>query len=50
MNNYQKVKHVKAIRELFKDRLAPVKVFSDKILATCSNILDIKQRLDFIND
>ena len=50
MNNSQKVIHVKAIRELFKDRLAPVKVFSDKLLASCSNILDIKERLAFLND
>lgn len=47
-NNSQKVIHAKAIKELSKDRLAPVKLFSDKILASCSNILDIKERLDFL--
>ena len=30
------------VKELFKDRLAPVKPFSEKFLATLSNILDNK--------
>lgn len=46
LSNLQRVEG--AIKELFKDRIAPVKVFSDKILAFCSNILDLNERSKFI--
>lgn len=39
--------HQAAIKELYRDRLAPVKPFSEKLLASCSNILDIEQRAKF---
>lgn len=42
--------YTNAIKGLHKDRLAPVKVFSDNILVSCSNILDIKKRLDFFKE
>ena len=38
------------LKELYKDRLAPVKPFSEKFLATLSNILDNKERLDFLKE
>lgn len=37
------------IKELYKDRLAPVKPFSDKILVSCPNILDLSQRAAFFS-
>lgn len=37
-----------AINELYKDRLAPVKIFNEKLLATCFNFLDIEQRSIFL--
>jgi len=39
--------HQVAIKELYRDRLAPVRPFTDKILTSCSNILDIEQRAEF---
>ena len=38
------------VKELYKDRLAPVKPFYEKVLATFSNILDNKERLDFLRE
>lgn len=38
------------IKELYKDRLAPVKPFSDKTILSVSNILDLAQRAEFFNE
>lgn len=46
--NTQIIKH--AIKELLKDRIAPVKIFSDKLLAFCSNILDLNERSNFLKE
>lgn len=37
------------IKELYKDRLAPVKPFTDKTILSVSNILDLAQRAGFLN-
>jgi hypothetical protein len=38
-----------AIKELYKDRVAPVKVFDrSKIIATCFNFLNLKERSLFL--
>nr|YP_009364348.1 GIY-YIG endonuclease [Ophiocordyceps sinensis]ARF03382.1 GIY-YIG endonuclease [Ophiocordyceps sinensis]QDH07237.1 GIY-YIG endonuclease [Ophiocordyceps sinensis] len=37
------------IKELYKDRLAPVKPFTDKIILSVSNILNLAQRAEFFN-
>lgn len=37
------------IKELYKDRLAPVKLFNDKTILSVSNILDLAQRAEFFN-
>nr|YP_009704216.1 GIY endonuclease [Ceratocystis fimbriata]YP_009710368.1 GIY endonuclease [Ceratocystis albifundus]QEN73779.1 GIY endonuclease [Ceratocystis fimbriata]QFX74870.1 GIY endonuclease [Ceratocystis albifundus] len=37
-------------KDLYKDRLAPVKPFSDELLTTCSNILDLNERAEFFKD
>jgi group I intron endonuclease len=49
-DNSSSIIFTNAIKGLYKDRLAPVKVFSDKILFSCSNILDIKERSDFFKE
>lgn len=36
-------------QELYKNRIAPVKAFSDKLFLSCFNILDIKKRAEFLN-
>ena len=36
-----------AVKELYKDRLAPVKPFTDKVILSVSNILDVAQRREF---
>jgi len=38
------------IKELYKDRLAVVKPFSEKLLASCSDILDLAQRAKFLKE
>lgn len=37
------------IKELYKDRLAPVKPFNDKTILSVSNVLDLAQRVEFFN-
>lgn len=37
------------IKELYKDRLAPVKPFNDNIILSLSNILDLSLRAEFFN-
>lgn len=37
------------IKELYKDRLAPVKPFNDKTILSVSNILDLAPRAEFFN-
>lgn len=38
------------IKDLYKDRLAPVKPFSEELLTTCSNLLDLKERVEFFQN
>ena len=41
--------HAEAIKNLYKDRVAPVKAFNNNlILAICSNFLDLKERSLFL--
>ena len=37
-------------KELYNNRIAPVKAFSDKILLSCHNILDLEKRAEFFNN
>lgn len=37
------------IKELYKDRLAPVKPFTDKTILSVSNILNLAERAEFFN-
>ena len=39
-----------AIRELYKGRIASVQVFSEKLLASCNNILDLEERAKFLQN
>ena len=43
---------MEAIKELYKDRLAPVRIFKDSILVTCSSPLAmfLKERSDFLQE
>lgn len=34
--------HLEAIKELYRDRAAPVKIFDKDLIATCSNFLGLK--------
>jgi hypothetical protein len=38
------------IKELYKNRVAPVKTFSDKVLISCFNILDLEKRVEFFRN
>jgi len=42
--------HLEAIKELFRDRVALVKVFDKNLLATCSDILNLKERSLFFQE
>jgi len=42
--------HLEAIKELYRDRVAPVKIFDNDLIATCSNFLDLKERSLFLQD
>lgn len=37
------------IKELYKNRVAPVKAFSEKVLISCLNILDLEKRTEFFD-
>lgn len=42
--------HLEAIKELYRDRAAPVKIFDRDLIATCSSFLDLKGRSLFLQD
>jgi hypothetical protein len=37
-------------KELYNNRIAPVKAFSDKVLLSCHNILDLEKRAEFFKN
>jgi hypothetical protein len=48
INNTLNSKNI--ILDLYKNRIAPVSVFDDKVLLSCNNILDLKERNNFLKN
>lgn len=47
---YSTITNPDLTKELYKDRVAPVKPFTDKVLVSCSNILDLALRAKFLKE
>lgn len=43
-------KHLEAIKELHRDRVAPIKAFDKKLMVTCSDIMDLEKRILFFQE
>lgn len=48
-SEFTKTMHAKAIKGLYRDRIAPAILFKDKILATCHNFLDPEEKRIFLS-